>query len=86
MKYNLEIKNNGALPIPYVDKVGDQIAVSALYKDHPIYRDAIFIGATGNSQILVHCTTTDFIVEPHPDLEMVFKSNESTQKSISASH
>ena len=70
MHYNITIQNNGALPIPYIDKCGDAIMVAALYKDKPIFRDALFIGATQIKQILVHCTTIDTIIEPSPDLEI----------------
>jgi len=75
MKYNIEIKNNGALPIPYLERCGEAVMASALYKDKPMFRDALFIGATNNRQILIHCTTLDTIIDPSPDLEIVLKLN-----------
>ena len=70
MTYNLTIKNNGALPIPYVTKVGDAFAVDQLYTKKELLCDALYIGATPQKQILIHCTHNDYIFDLSSDLEI----------------
>ena len=81
MTYNITIKNNGALPIPYVIRVGDQIAAESLYKDKELHCDALFIGATPQHQLLIHCTKVDYIFQPDQNLEINLNA---TQKPVSA--
>jgi hypothetical protein len=75
MRYNLTINNNGALPIPYITKCGQAFAVASLCKDKPLFADALFIGATAQDQLLVHCITVDYILALNPDLEIKFQSD-----------
>jgi hypothetical protein len=76
MTYNITVKNKGALPIPYITKCGEQMAVDSLYSKKDLFCDALFIGATGSKQLLIHCTTVDYIVDPTPDLEIEFHVKE----------
>ena len=71
MQYNTEIKNVGALPVSYITKVGQAIAVDSLYKDKVLFVDLIHISFTPQNQILVHCNGVDYIFQPSADLEIV---------------
>jgi len=70
MTYNLTIKNKGTLPIPYITKCGEAMAVDQLYPHKELFCDSLFIGATGQRQLLIHCTKIDYIIEPSPDVEI----------------
>jgi len=84
MTYNLTITNKGALPIPYITKVGEALAVDALYSKKELMCDALFIGATPQKQLLVHCTTVDYVFDPSPDLEINLNLHATTKKPVSA--
>jgi len=81
MTYNIIVKNRGALPIPYITKCGEAMGVDALYSKKELFCDALFIGATGQKQLLIHCTTVDYIIDPSPDLEINLNA---TKKPVSA--
>jgi hypothetical protein len=79
MTYNLTIHNKGALPIPYLSRVGEHDPiVDGLFKDRPLHVDALFIGATSSNQMLIHCTKQDIIIDPSPDLEIRFDTAPTT--------
>jgi len=82
MTYNLTVKNNGALPIPYVIKCGEAFAAESLYTKKELHCDALYIGATPQKQLLIHCTTVDYIIDmSNPDLEI--NLHNATKESVS---
>ena len=84
MTYNITVKNKDALPIPYIIRVGDSVAAEALHSKQELMCDALLIGATNQSQFLIHCTKADYIFQPSPALEILFPALDKTPKPIHA--
>lgn len=77
MQYNLEIRNEGALPAPYTTTVGGNVInVNQIYKDRPLLCNVIFICGTEAGQLRVHCSKNDFIIGMSPDVHIRFLGNE----------
>jgi hypothetical protein len=85
MNYNIKVSNRGPLPIPYITRVGDQVVAGSLFKDKEIHCDALFIGATPQHQLLVHCTKCDYIFEPSSELEINLCATTTQKQPSSAS-
>lgn len=72
MKYNCTISNMGALPIAYALQCGEAVSVEQLFKDRPLHREVAFISGTGQRQIVIDCKTHKVILDPSPDLNILF--------------
>ncbi len=68
MKYNCELSNNDALPIPYVRKVGDNLVVGDLSNDRPMFLNLLFVTATKVGQFELRCEDQTIIIQPYPSL------------------
>jgi hypothetical protein len=68
MKYNCELRNEGALPIPILQKVGENLIVGDLTKDRPRYINLQFITTTALGQLEIRCTDQTLVIPLYPDL------------------
>ncbi len=68
MKYNCELRNEGALSIPLLQLVGENNFVGDLSKDRPRFINLQFITTTKLGQLELRCTDQTLIIPTYPDL------------------
>lgn len=55
MKYNIQIANNGALPIAYAMRHGQEISARHLTKDTPLHVNCVLVCGTASHQLELKC-------------------------------